>query len=103
VGWEANTASEPEVLDAIYATLPSSCEKILVCNVDNASEIMGLAIAEGYHLRVGMKDAVYWPGGTSNPVSSTSYMVQKAVEVAGQLGRTIATPTQARTILGVYR
>jgi 3-keto-5-aminohexanoate cleavage enzyme len=101
VGWEDNTASAPEALEAIFLTLPDTCEKILVCNSDNASQIMGLAIAEGYHLQVGMKDAVYWPGGTTNPVPSTAYVVAKAIDVAGQLGRSIATPAEARTLLGV--
>ena len=64
---------------------------------------MGLAIAEGYHVRVGMKDAVYWPGNTFSPVPSSSFMVAKAVDLAIQIGRDVASPEEAAGILDAYR
>ncbi len=103
IGWENNTASTPEVLSAMINTLPDTSTKIIACTQDNPTELMGLAIADGHHLVVGMKYAVYWPGDTFIPLSSTAFMVDKAVELAAQMNREIATPEEARILLDAYR
>ncbi|MBC8278680.1 MAG: 3-keto-5-aminohexanoate cleavage protein [FCB group bacterium] len=103
IGWESNSASTEEVFNTIVATLPDTSKFMVVCTRDNPNELMGLAIAKGYHLRVGMKNAVYWPGNTYSPVPSSSFMVQKAVELASQINRDIATPEEAAIILDAYR
>jgi len=101
--WENNTASTTDVLSAMINTLPDTSAKIIACTQEHPSELMGLAIAEGYHIAVGMKYAVYWPGDTFNPLTSTAFMVDKAVELAAQMNREIATPEEARQLLDAYR
>jgi len=103
IGWENNSASTEDVFNTIAATLPDTSTFMVVCTRDNPNELMGLAIAEGYHVRVGMKDAIYWPGNTYSPIPSTSFMVQKAADLANQINRDIATPEEAAVILDAYR
>jgi|GEM_PF-1630833 len=103
VSWENNTASSPQVLNAMIDTVPDTSVKIIACTQDNPSELMGLAIADGHHIVVGMKYAVYWPGDTFSPLASSAFMVDKAVELAAQMNREVATPEQARILLDAYR
>lgn len=56
------------------------------------------AIAMGGHVRVGLEDNLYMPDGSqaSNPL-----LVEKIVRIAREIGREIATPDEARTILSL--
>lgn len=51
----------------------------------------------GGHVRVGLEDSVYI--GPGERAKSNADQVQKIREIAEKLGRTIATPTQARQLL----
>ncbi len=55
----------------------------------------------GGHVRVGMEDAVMIRKGELTPGNAA--MVQKAVRIVDELGGTIATPTEAREILGLSK
>jgi len=54
------------------------------------------AIAMGGHVRVGLEDNLFLPDGSlaSNPV-----LVEKIVRIAREMGREIATPSEARSML----
>lgn len=56
------------------------------------------AILLGGHVRVGLEDNLFMPDGSpaSNPL-----LVQKIVRIARELGRGIATPDEARSILSL--
>lgn len=56
------------------------------------------AIAMGGHVRVGLEDNLYLPDGShaSNPL-----LVEKIVRIAKEIGREIATPDEARSILSL--
>ena len=56
------------------------------------------AVAMGGHVRVGLEDNLYLPDGThaSNPL-----LVEKIVRIAREIGREIATPDEARAMLGL--
>ncbi|NQS98009.1 MAG: 3-keto-5-aminohexanoate cleavage protein [candidate division Zixibacteria bacterium] len=103
IGWEDNSASTVEVFNTVINTLPDTAKFIVVCTGENPNELMGLAIADGHHIRVGLKDAVYWPSGTYSPISSTAFMVQKAVELANQMNRSVATTSEAAVLMDAYR
>jgi 3-keto-5-aminohexanoate cleavage enzyme len=64
------------------------------------SEIMlsAAAITMGGHVRVGIEDNLLLPDGTpaSNPL-----LVEKIVRIAREIGREIATPDEARSILSL--
>lgn len=55
------------------------------------------AIIDGGHVRVGFEDNVYLSKGVL--AKSNGELVAKVVRLAGELGRDIATPSQAREIL----
>lgn len=56
------------------------------------------AILLGGHVRVGLEDNLFLPDGS--PASNVT-LVEKIVRIAGELGREIATPEEARAILGL--
>lgn len=57
------------------------------------------AIIDGGHVRVGFEDNVYLSKGQL--AKSNGELVEKIVRLAGELGREIANPAEARRILGL--
>lgn len=53
----------------------------------------------GGHLRTGLEDTFYLPGGAKAP--SNGALVEALVDIARCAGRAIASPSEARAILGV--
>ncbi len=62
-------------------------------------EMIALSILLGGHVRVGFEDNVYMKKGVL--ATSNGELVQKAVRIAKELQREIATPSEAREILGL--
>jgi 3-keto-5-aminohexanoate cleavage enzyme len=62
-------------------------------------EMGTLAIMMGGHVRVGMEDNIYLEKGVL--AKSNAELVAKVVRIAKELGREIATPDEARQILGL--
>jgi 3-keto-5-aminohexanoate cleavage enzyme len=62
-------------------------------------EMGTLAIMMGGHVRVGMEDNLYIEKGVL--AESNVELVAKVVRIAKELGRGIATPDEARQILGL--
>jgi 3-keto-5-aminohexanoate cleavage enzyme len=62
-------------------------------------EMITAAILLGGHVRVGLEDNIYLSKGVL--LESNAQMVEKVVRIAGELGREIATPADARRILGL--
>ncbi|MFB6197333.1 MAG: 3-keto-5-aminohexanoate cleavage protein, partial [Halobacteriaceae archaeon] len=58
---------------------------------------MGLIL--GGHVRVGLEDNVYYSRGEL--ATSNAQLVKRTVRIAEELGRPVATPTEAREILGL--
>jgi 3-keto-5-aminohexanoate cleavage enzyme len=58
-----------------------------------------LACAMGGHMRVGFEDNIYYRRGQL--ATSNAELVARARRLAGELGRPVATPGEARRILGV--
>lgn len=54
------------------------------------------AVAMGGHVRVGLEDNLYMPDGSN---ASNVLLVEKVVRIAREMGREIATPDEARSIL----
>jgi 3-keto-5-aminohexanoate cleavage enzyme len=55
----------------------------------------------GGHVRVGMEDNLYYRKG--EPAESSAQLVRRSVRIAEELGRPVATPAEAREILGLTR
>jgi 3-keto-5-aminohexanoate cleavage enzyme len=71
-----------------------------VCAVGlNEWPMTTMAIIMGGHARVGMEDNIYLSRGEL--AKSNAELVEKVVRIARELGRDIATPAEARKILGL--
>ena len=60
---------------------------------------MAYGLLMGHHVRVGLEDNVYYSKGEL--AKSNAQMVERAVRVARDLGRPLATPAQAREMMGL--
>jgi len=56
------------------------------------------AIAMGGHVRVGLEDNIYYAKGK---LASNDELVARVARIAAELGRPLATPEQARDVLGL--
>ncbi|SHE97809.1 3-keto-5-aminohexanoate cleavage enzyme [Desulfacinum infernum DSM 9756] len=56
------------------------------------------AILAGGHVRVGLEDNIYYRKGE---LASNERLIERIVRLAGELGREVATPDEARAILGL--
>ena len=65
----------------------------------NAWHIAAATISMGGHVRVGFEDNLYLEKGVL--AESNGQMVEKVVKLAKLLGREVATPAEAREILGL--
>jgi 3-keto-5-aminohexanoate cleavage enzyme len=57
------------------------------------------AIALGGHIRVGLEDSIYYRRGEL--ATSNAQLVARIARIAGEAERSIATPAEAREILGI--
>ena len=58
-----------------------------------------LAMILGHHVRVGLEDNVFYAPGEL--AKSNAQLVERVVRIARELGRPIATPAQAREMMGL--
>ena len=63
-------------------------------------EMALLAIAMGGHVRVGLEDNIYYSKGR---LAANEELVARVARIAAEFGRPVATPDQARELLGVRR
>lgn len=61
--------------------------------------VAAMAILEGGHVRVGFEDNIYLSKGVL--ARSNGELVEKVVKIAKEFGRDIASPDEARKILGI--
>jgi 3-keto-5-aminohexanoate cleavage enzyme len=57
-----------------------------------------LAIVVGGHVRVGLEDNIYYARGE---LATNEQLVARVARIAAELGRPVATPDEAREILGL--
>lgn len=67
----------------------------------SAMEVMYAAIAMGGHIRVGMEDNVMYSKGVL--AESNAQFVERAARVICEFGNEVATPAEAREMLGISR
>ena len=71
-----------------------------VCAVGAAEyPMVTMGLIMGGNVRVGFEDNIYLSPGV--PAKSNAEMVEKAVRLAGELGREVASPEEARGLLGL--
>ena len=64
-------------------------------------EIMYAAVALGVHIRVGMEDNVMYSKGVLADINAQ--FVERAARVIREYGNEVATPAEAREILGLTK
>jgi len=101
LGWPGGswTPPTPQALQYLVSNLPARTNWNLSCMTPSVYwPVIGHAIAMGGHVRVGMEDCPYLEDG--NLAKSNARWVAKAVRLARELCRAVATPEEARKIIG---
>jgi 3-keto-5-aminohexanoate cleavage enzyme len=64
-------------------------------------QLGAVAVACGGHVRVGFEDNIYYSKGVL--AESNAQQVERIARIAGEVGRKVATPDEARRILGITK
>ncbi len=101
MGWPGGAHTPPDMESMVNFVhhLPRNCVWNL-SNMDPKTHWMNLswAICLGGHVRVGWEDNPYIDGKLAD---SNARLVEKIVRISRELGRDIATPEEARRIIGL--
>jgi 3-keto-5-aminohexanoate cleavage enzyme len=97
VGW----GIEPSIESLLFMRrqLPEEALWSVLGTGKDQRTMVTMGILMGGHIRVGFEDNIYVAKGV--PAKSNAQMVEKAADLAERLGRSIATPQEARRILGI--
>lgn len=97
------TSSYPTVENVIHLLREFPEDSIWLCSgiAQYQLPMVTLAILMGGHVRVGMEDNIYYRRGEK--LKSNAQMVERIVRIAQELNREIASPEQARQILGINK
>ena len=94
-----HTFPEPSyLLTMLQRTPPGSLVSVIGVGIPQLAMIT-MAMILGCHVRVGMEDNIYISKGKL--AASNAEFVEKVVRLAKELGRDIATPQQARRMIGL--
>jgi 3-keto-5-aminohexanoate cleavage enzyme len=94
------TVATPRNLLHLVENLPENAQWTVSAIGGRAHwQMVALAMILGGHARTGLEDNVFIERGTL--ASGNAQMVEKAVRIAREIGREIATPAEAREMLGL--
>ena len=100
-GWDGGEWSPPTVEEMLHRlqVIPRAAHYGIT--VAGAEQVLlhTLAIARGGHVRGGLGDYAFWRDG--QPWRDSAHFVECARRIADEVGREVATPAQARQILGI--
>ena len=97
VGW--GIGATPENLRFMHSKLPPEAVWSVLGVGRTQKEMITLGVEMGGHVRVGFEDNLYLNKGVL--ATSNAQFVDQAVQLAAEIGREVATPTEARQILGL--
>lgn len=100
LGLEGSTYATPQNLIHIIERLPEGSKWMISIGGRPTLDMLTLAIILGGHIRVGLEDMIYLYPRKDELATSNAQLVAKMVRIATELGRDIATPAQARKMLG---
>lgn len=101
LGWAGGAWTPPTPDSLLYLVnhLPANCLwNVSVMNPEVQWKLLPQAIAMGGHVRVGWEDNPYGPDGQP---ARNAELVENIVSVAHRMGRDIASPDEARAMLGL--
>ncbi|MBV8579865.1 MAG: 3-keto-5-aminohexanoate cleavage protein, partial [Candidatus Eremiobacteraeota bacterium] len=90
-------ASVENLVDCVRA-VPAGCTWSVAGIGRMQLPLATVAIAMGGHVRVGLEDNLYYAKGR---LARNEELVARVARIADELGRPVATPDEARTILGL--
>jgi 3-keto-5-aminohexanoate cleavage enzyme len=90
-------ASVEHLIDCVRA-LPAGCTWSVAGIGRMQLTLAAVAVAMGGHVRVGLEDNLYY---TKGRLARNEELVARVVRIAEELGRPVATPDEARRLLGV--
>jgi 3-keto-5-aminohexanoate cleavage enzyme len=95
------TGSFPTVDNVLHMLKELPAGALWLCSAIGAFQLplTTLAILMGGHVRVGLEDNVYYSRGRK--AVSNAEFVQRTIRIAHELNRPVATPAQARQMLGL--
>jgi 3-keto-5-aminohexanoate cleavage enzyme len=99
-GWPGGSWSPPTLEEYLYRRRllpPGSVINVSIMGAEQRT-ILAAAILQGDHVRVGTED---YPYLTNGKMAAAHELVAEVVELAQRLGRAIATPAEARQIIGL--
>ena len=97
VGWGIEATSEN--LHFMHSKLPDGAVWSVLGVGRAQREMIRIGMELGGHVRVGFEDNLYLEKGVL--ATSNAQFVERAVQMAAQLGRDVASPAEARQILGL--
>lgn len=101
LGAAGGTAATVENLVYLKNLLPEGCTWSALGIGKGHIPIMLATLAMGGHVRVGMEDNVYF--GSGELAKSNAQLVTRTANIIREMGGKVATPEEAREILGVKR
>jgi 3-keto-5-aminohexanoate cleavage enzyme len=90
-------ASVSHLIDLIR-DLPPGCTWSVAGIGRDQLPLATVAVAMGGHVRVGLEDNIYYAKGR---LASNEELVARVARIAGELGRPLAAPSEARALLGL--
>ncbi|MBI4421615.1 MAG: 3-keto-5-aminohexanoate cleavage protein [Gemmatimonadetes bacterium] len=99
MGYQTSSWPTVENVSHLLRELPPDC--LWLCSGIGPFQLplTTLAMLMGGHVRVGLEDNVYYRRGER--AASNAQLVERAVRIAHELNREVATPQQARRMLGI--
>ncbi|MBN9621470.1 MAG: 3-keto-5-aminohexanoate cleavage protein [Actinobacteria bacterium] len=99
MGYQTSSFATPEHVCGLVRELPAGAI-FAICGIGPFQLPMTtLSMLLGGHVRVGLEDNLYYARGRR--LRGNGEAVERAVRMAGELNREVATPAQARELLGV--
>lgn len=102
LGWQGGAWTPPTHESLLYLVhnLPTNVNwNVSVMDAATQWKLLPMAIAMGGHVRVGWEDNPYLPDGSI--ARENAQLVDVVVRMAREIGREVATPAEARRIVGV--
>lgn len=99
MGVPGGIPGEPQHLFHLVSCLPPGCTWSVAGIGRSELPLAVMAILLGGHVRIGFEDNVFYSKGVL--AESNAQLVGRIARLAGELGRPVATPAEARAILGL--
>lgn len=99
LGMQTGTVPRPRNLRNFVDNLPEETEWQCMAIGKHQLPLTTMAMTLGGHVRVGMEDNVYYRRG--EPAESNAQLVRRTARIAEELARPLATPDEAREMMGI--